>query len=195
MMQVNLRKANAIQSEIRKAINAVKTEVSVSVSEFTPDIEKAVTDAQTEFLNAVKRKEQLNAVLFEIRSAVGRANVQSGVSDLLAEVQNIDAKMAIFTTVSSATAAKTVDELKARVEKLKSTSSEQSARMAVYGERYNNVETSVVSQSVLDKFKAEVKTLKRAKQDLQDKLLNLNVATTIALSANSVSVLKEEGIL
>jgi hypothetical protein len=67
--------------------------------------------------------------------------------------------------------------------------------MAVYGERYNNVETSVVSQSVLDKFKAEVKTLKRAKQDLQDKLLNLNVATTIALSANSVSVLKEEGIL
>jgi hypothetical protein len=194
-MQVNLRKANAIQSEIRKAINAVKTEVSVSVSEFTPDIEKAVTDAQTEFLNAVKRKEQLNAVLFEIRSAVGRANVQSGVSDLLAEVQNIDAKMAIFTTVSSATAAKTVDELKARVEKLKSTSSEQSARMAVYGERYNNVETSVVSQSVLDKFKAEVKTLKRAKQDLQDKLLNLNVATTIALSANSVSVLKEEGIL
>ena len=194
-MQVNLRKANAIQSEIRKAINAVKTEVSVSVSEFTPDIEKAVTDAQTEFLNAVKRKEQLNAVLFEIRSAVGRANVQSGVSDLLAEVQNVDAKMAIFTTVSSATAAKTVDELKARVEKLKSTSSEQSARMAVYGERYNNVETSVVSQSVLDKFKAEVKTLKRAKQDLQDKLLNLNVATTIALSANSVSVLKEEGIL
>jgi hypothetical protein len=195
MMQVNLRKANAIQSEIRKAINAVKTEVSVSVSEFTPDIEKAVTDAQTEFLNAVKRKEQLNAVLFEIRSAVGRANVQSGVSDLLAEVQNVDAKMTIFTTVSSATAAKTVDELKARVEKLKSTSSEQSARMAVYGERYNNVETSVVSQSVLDKFKAEVKTLKRAKQDLQDKLLNLNVATTIALSANSVSVLKEEGIL
>ena len=194
-MQVNLRKANAIQSEIRKAINAVKTEVSVSVSEFTPDIEKAVTDAQTEFLNAVKRKEQLNAVLFEIRSAVGRANVQSGVSDLLAEVQNVDAKMTIFTTVSSATAAKTVDELKARVEKLKSTSSEQSARMAVYGERYNNVETSVVSQSVLDKFKAEVKTLKRAKQDLQDKLLNLNVATTIALSANSVSVLKEEGIL
>jgi hypothetical protein len=173
----------------------VKTEVSVSVSEFTPDIEKAVTDAQTEFLNAVKRKEQLNGVLFEIRSAVGRANVQSGVSDLLAEVQNVDAKMAIFTTVSSATAAKTVDELKARVEKLKSTSSEQSARMAVYGERYNNVETSVVSQSVLDKFKAEVKTLKRAKQDLQDKLLNLNVATTIALSANSVSVLKEEGIL
>jgi hypothetical protein len=194
-MQVNLRKANAIQAEIKKAISGVKTEVNVSVSEFTADISKAVADAATEFLNAVKRKEQLNTALFEIRAAVGRANAQAGVGDLLAEVERIDGKMNIIAAVANAQVAKSVDELKARVEKLKSNSTGENSRLALYGDRYSSVETSVVAQSVIDQFKAEVKTLKRAKQDLQDKLLNVNVGTTITLSADTVRVLKEEGIL
>lgn len=194
-MQVNLRKANAIQAEIRKAINSVKAEVNVSVSEFTADIAKAVADAQAEFLNAIKRKEQLNAALFEIRAAVGRANAQAGIGDLLAEVERIDGKLNIMAAVANAQAAKSVEELKARVEKLKAATADQSARSMLYGERYNNVETSVVVQSVIEDYKTEVKNLKRAKQDLQDKLLNVNVGTSITLSPDAVSVLKEEGIL
>jgi polyhydroxyalkanoate synthesis regulator phasin len=194
-MQVNLRKANAIQAEIKKAINGVKTEVNVSVSEFTADISKAVANAATEFLNAVKRKEQLNTALFEIRAAVGRANAQAGVGDLLAEVERIDGKMGIIAAVANAQVAKSVDELNARVEKLKSNSTGENSRLALYGDRYSTVETSVVTQSVIDQYKAEVKALKRAKQDLQDKLLNVNVGTTITLSADTVTVLKEEGIL
>lgn len=194
-MQINLRKANAIQSEIRKAITAVKAESNVSVSEFTTDIPKVVADSAAEFLNAIRRKEQLNTALFEIRAAVGRANAQAGVGDLLAEVERIDGKLSIISTVASAQVAKSIDELKARVEKVKAATADQNARMSLYGDRYNTVETSVVVQSVIDDFKAEVKNLKRAKQDLQDKLLNVNVSTNITLSADTVSVLKEEGIL
>lgn len=194
-MQINLRKANAIQSEIRKAITAVKAESNVSVSEFTTDIPKVVADSAAEFLNAIRRKEQLNAALFEIRAAVGRANAQAGVGDLLAEVERIDGKLSIISTVASAQVAKSIDELKARVEKVKAATADQNARMSLYGDRYNTVETSVVVQSAIDDFKAEVKNLKRAKQDLQDKLLNVNVSTNITLSADTVSVLKEEGIL
>ena len=194
-MQVNLRKANAIQAEVRKAISGVKTEVNVSVSEFTADIPTAVAQAQLDFLNAIKRKEQLNTALFEIRAAVGRANSQAGVGDLLAEVERIDGKLNIIAAVANAAVAKSTDELKARVEKAKAATADQSARMAIYGDRYNNVETSVVTQAVIDDYKAEVKSLKRAKQDLQDKLLNVNVGTSITLSADTVTVLKEEGIL
>ena len=194
-MQVNLRKANAIQAEVRKAISGVKTEVNVSVSEFTADIPTAVAQAQMDFLNAIKRKEQLNTALFEIRAAVGRANSQAGVGDLLAEVERIDGKLNIIAAVANAAVAKSTDELKARVEKAKAATADQSARMAIYGDRYNNVETSVVTQAVIDDYKAEVKSLKRAKQDLQDKLLNVNVGTSITLSADTVTVLKEEGIL
>lgn len=173
----------------------MKAESNVSVSEFTTDIPKVVADSAAEFLNAIRRKEQLNTALFEIRAAVGRANAQAGVGDLLAEVERIDGKLSIISTVASAQVAKSIDELKARVEKVKAATADQNARMSLYGDRYNTVETSVVVQSVIDDFKAEVKNLKRAKQDLQDKLLNVNVSTNITLSADTVSVLKEEGIL
>lgn len=194
-MQVNLRKANAIQSEVRKAISNVKTDVNTTVTEFTVSIVDAMEKAKSEFLAAVKRKEQLNAALFDIRAAVGRANAQAGVGDLLAEVERIDGKMAIINTVANATAAKTFDELLARVNKLKATSTAENSRLAIYGDRYSNVETTVVDQGTIDAAKAEVKALKRAKQDLQDKLLNVNVGTTITLSEDTVKVLKEEGIL
>ena len=194
-MQVNLRKANAIQAEIRKAISNVKTEVNTTVTEFTVSIVDAMDKAKAEFLAAVKRKEQLNAALFDIRAAVGRANAQAGVGDLLAEVERIDGKLNIIAVVANATVAKTFDELRARVEKLKANSTGENSRLALYGDRYSNVESSVVDQGTIDAAKAEVKALKRAKQDLQDKLLNVNVGTTVTLSADTVSVLKEEGIL
>ena len=194
-MQVNLRKANAIQAEIRKAISGVKTEVNASVSEFTVSIVDAMEKAKADFLGAVKRKEQLNTALFDIRAAVGRANAQAGVGDLLAEVERIDGKIGIVSAVANATAAKGFDELLARVNKLKATSTGENSRLALYGDRYSTVETSVVDQASIDAAKAEVKALKRAKQDLQDKLLNVNVGTSITLSADTVTVLKEEGIL
>ena len=103
--------------------------------------------------------------------------------------------MNVISVVANAQAAKSFDEVRARVEKLKTASTGENSRLALYGDRYSNVETSVVAQGVIDTFKAEVKNLKRAKQDLQDKLLNLNVGTTITLSEGTVKVLKEEGIL
>jgi hypothetical protein len=194
-MQVNLRKANAIQSEIRKAITGVKTDVNVSVTEYTVSIVDALQKAENDFLAAVKRKDELNTALFDIRAAVGRANAQAGIGDLLAEVERIDGKLSTVGVVANAQVAKSFDEILARVEKFKTANAGDNSRLALYGDRYNTVETSVVTQAVIDTFKAEVKTLKRAKQDLQDKLLNLNVGTTITLSADTVRVLKEEGIL
>jgi hypothetical protein len=57
------------------------------------------------------------------------------------------------------------------------------------------VETSVVEQSTIDAAKQKVKELKRQKQTLQDKLLTLNVNTTITISDVDTDVLKVEGII
>lgn len=194
-MQINLRKANAVQSEIRKAINSVKADVNVSVTEFTTSIVSALENASAQFLAGVKRKEQLNAALFDIRAAVGQANATVGIGNVLAEVECIDGKMAILGLIANATVAKSFDEIHSRVEKMKNAPSDQTARAMIYGDRYSTVETSVVSQANIDQAKDAIKQLKRQKQDLQDKLLNLNVGTTITLSTETVQLLKEEGIL
>ena len=192
-MQINLRKASAIQAEIRKAINGVKVEQNVSVSEFTTDVEAAIGKAELEFRQAIERKEALNKALFQIRAAVGRANVESGINDVLADIQLIDAQIALKSTVASAALRKDVTEINARIVKFKQAPSND--RLALYGDRYNNIESGVVSEAAQAAAKAELKILKRDRQGLNDKLLQLNVNTLIQLSDPTKLTLQEEGLV
>lgn len=191
-MQINLRKANAIQSEIRKAISGVKVENTVTVSEFTSDVEAAVSKAASEFTLALQRKEALNDALFQIRAAVGRANAEAGISDVLAQIENLDAKIGLQTVVATSTPRKDISEINARIVKAKSATGD---RVSLYGDRLSNVDSSVTSEESISTAKAVVKQLKREKQDLSDKLLALNVGTLIQLTDPTKVTLSSEGII
>ena len=192
METINLRKANALQSEIRKAISSSGVSDTVSITEYTTDIAGGVEKAMDDFAIDVTRKVALNTALFNIRKSVAQANANMGISDILADVELIDATMAVYSNIATKQVAKTLDEINARIEKMKTTPTNESR---IYGDRYNTVETSVVEQSTIDAAKAKVKELKREKQTLQDKLLTLNVNTVIDISDVDVMVLKTEGIL
>jgi hypothetical protein len=192
-MEITLRKANALQSEIRKAISSSGVSDTVVVNEYTSDIAGGIEKSKAEYAGDVTRKVALNVALFNIRKSVAQANATSGISDILADVQTIDAVMAVYSGVATKAVAKSVEEITARVEKLKTAPADSSSR--IYGDRYNTVETSVVDQSTIDTAKAKVKELKRQKQTLQDKLLTLNVNTSITISDVDTNVLKIEGII
>lgn len=192
METINLRKANAIQSEIRKAISGSASKDTLSVTEYTTSIVDALEKATEVFANDVTRKVALNTALFNIRKSVAQANANNGISDILADVELIDAKMAVYSNIATKEVAKSVTEIVARVEKMKTTPTNESR---IYGDRFNTVETSVVEQNTIDHAKQMVKQLKREKQTLQDKLLALNVNTVINISVADEMVLKVEGIL
>lgn len=194
-MQINLRKANAIQSEIRRAINETGNIPStVSVSEYTKDVSVDVQKATVEWQLALQRKVALTNALYAIRTAVAAANANHNVNDLLTEVARTEAVMAINSQVANMEVARSLDEIQGRIQKLKEAPVD-SPRAALYGERYNQVATSVVTEADVANAKEAVKILKRQRQDLQDKLLGLNVTTQINLSDETVAVLKGEGIL
>jgi hypothetical protein len=193
-MKVTLRKANAIQAEIRKAIASKTVSDTVSVNEYTADIAGVLEKAKVDFATDVTRKIALNTALFNIRKSVAQVNASAGVSDMLADIELIDATMAVYSIVSAKEVAKPVSEITARIEKMKATPAE-STRSAIYGDRYNTVETSVVEQRTIDTAKNMVKSLKREKQTLQDKLLTQNVNCTIEISEVDEMVLKVEGII
>ena len=193
MQTINLRKANAVQSEIRKAISSSGVSDTASITEYTKDVAGGLEKAMADYATDVMRKLALNTALFNIRKSVAQANASNGISDILTDVELIDAKMAVYSAVATKPVAKTLDEINARVEKLKVTTQDASARM--YGDRFTSVETSVVEQSTIDGAKLNVKQLKREKQTLQDKLLTLNVNTVINIDTVDEMVLKVEGIL
>ena len=192
METINLRKANALQSEIRKAISSSGVKDTVSVTEYTTSIVDALEKAKEVFATDATRKVALNTALFNIRKSVAQANANNGISDILADVELIDAKMAVYSNIATKEVAKSVSEIVARVEKMKTTQTNESR---IYGDRYNTVETSVIDQNSIDHAKQMVKQLKREKQTLQDKLLALNVNTVINIDTTDEMVLKLEGIL
>jgi hypothetical protein len=195
MQTINLRKANALQSEIRKAISSSGVSDTATITEYTKDIAGGLEKAMADYATDVMRKLALNTALFNIRKSVAQANASNGISDILADVELIDAKITVYSAVATKTVAKTLDEINARVEKLKATPTDASRASAIYGDRYSTVETSVVEQSTIDGAKLNVKQLKREKQTLQDKLLALNVNTIINIDTVDEMVLKVEGIL
>jgi hypothetical protein len=131
--------------------------------------------------------------LFNIRKSVSRANASACISDILADVELIDAKMAVYNAVATKSVATSLNEINARIRKLTVVPQDASAR--IYGDRFSSVVTSVVEQSTIDGAKLNVKQLKREKQTLQDKLLTLNVNTTIDIDTVDEMVLKVEGIM
>lgn len=192
-MEITLRKANALQSEIRKAISSSGVSDTVSVTEFTTDLAGGLQNAKDAFLGDLTRKVALNVALFNIRKSVAQANATSGISDILADVQTVEAVMAVYSGVTTKSVAKTLDEINARLERIKAAPAD--ARASLYGDRFNTVETSAVEQVTIDFAKQKVKELKRQKQTLQDKLLTLNVNTSITISDADVNTLKVEGII
>jgi len=193
MEKITLRKANAVQAEIRKAISASNVSDTVNITEYTSDVANALEKAMADYATDVTRKVALNTALFNIRKSVSQANATAGISDILADVELIDAKMTVYSNVATKSVAKSLNEINSRIEKMKTTVVDASTRM--YGDRFNTVDTSVVEQSTIDGAKQIVKQLKREKQTLQDKLLTLNVNTTIDISLEDEMVLKVEGIL
>ena len=191
-MEINLRKANAIQAEIRKAINAVKLEANVAVTEFTQNIAEALVTAHVEYQRGVDRKVALTTALFNIRKSVSQANATAGINTMLGDIEAIDQVMAVYSQVTTQVVAKPLAEVTARIEKLKTTPTENSR---LYGDRFNSVETSVVNTDAIEVAKLKVKDLKRQKQALQDKLLSSNVNTLITITGADEALLKEEGIL
>jgi uncharacterized protein YdcH (DUF465 family) len=193
-MQINLRKANALQSEIRKAISSSGVSDTITVNEYTKDVVGGLEKATADFAADVTRKVALNAALFNIRKSVAQANASNGISNILADVELIDATMAVYSKVATKEVAKTIDEITSRIEKMKVVPVD-SVRHSLYADMHNKVDTSVVEQSSIDGAKHMVKQLKREKQTLQDKLLTLNVNTVIEINAIDEQVLKTEGIL
>lgn len=191
-MQINLRKANAVQAEIRRSINDINPKADLTISEYTRDVLADITTAHAKFHDEVARKMELTNALYKIRDLVSAANAEAGINRLLTEVERVDALLQIQTAISKNRVSRSVEEINARLDKIRNVSGEKAT---LYGDRFNIVETTVLSDYDINASTAMVKEFKRMKQNLQDSLLSVNVTTTITLDEQMVSVLREEGIL
>lgn len=188
-MKITLRKANALQNTIQDHIKTLEIKTSISLNEFQ-NIEGELSVARGAVITNDVTRARLTKALYGIRAKVGRANVESGVSDLLAEAAYVDKRLGHLKGLTESKAAESAIVLSGKVEKLRNTESKN--RIYGYGD---TVDTGVLSLDQIEGYKADMRSLKKEKQSINDKVLELNVRTEIELDADTVALLKAEQLV
>lgn len=190
-MNITLRKANTIQNNIQEMIRGIKIETTVELNEFqSPDEE--LKKANNALFKADVRRQKLLLSLYNIRGLVGTANVNSGIDLALAKAAFIDKRIGQLEELAALKPFTDLEILKGKLEKIKNLKDEARSRIYGYGD---TVSTTVISQDQIDQAKAEILSLKKQKQKLNDEILELNIKTEIPLSEEVVATLQTEGLI
>lgn len=189
-MKITLRKANAIQNSINEVIRGITIDPTIRVNEFQePEVEIGKTAAKVK--TDVTRRVALNNALYEIRKAVGVVNAQN-VSERLAEVARIEKEIQFYTGLTAHQSRESAEVIRGKLDKIRNRK-DDSVR-SIYG-RDEDVATSVFTEDDIKGFKSVVAENKKAKQKIQDEILELNVKSEITLSETTVQTLKGENLI
>ena len=190
-MKINLRKANALQLAIQDAIKGIKFDTEVKVNEFQ-NAEDEITRARADFASKQDRHRNLLNSMYDIRKAVSQANSAQGVDIKLADVALMDKKIQYLAELAGKSVRDSAEVVAGKMEKLRNRKDD--TRSLYYGHDAT-VDTSIFTAEDIAGFRTAVSLGKKAKQKLQDELLEINVRTEIDLSDDAVTVLTAEGLL
>jgi hypothetical protein len=186
-MQVSLRKANALQVAINEALKGLEFKAEIAINEFQKP-EATIEAASKTFFTNVDRRGALLRALYEIRKAVSAANAANDIDNRLADLALLEKDFAFFSAQ-----AKVKERLDAEVIHGKIVKIANRTEDSYYAKA--EVETSVFTKEDIKTLNGLAVAAKKAKQKLQDELLELNVRTTVNLSDEAVATLTAEDIL
>ena len=191
-MNITLRKANAVQHSITEAIKNIKIDLTVEINEFQ-SVEDVITKANSTLVENDGRRQKLTMALYNIRALVGTANTASGIDTALAKAAFIDKRIGQLEELAKATEITALDVIKGKLDKIRNDKSE-STRSRIYGYS-DTVTTGVLGLEQIAQAKAEVLSLKKQKQKINDEVIELNIKTEIPLTEDVVAVLQAEALI
>jgi len=194
-MQINLRKASALQSDIQSLIRSIRVETRASFEE-RDAVAEEMTEAISEWRTNLERKTDLINVLFGIREKVGVANAECGLNTKLTEHRRISEQRELLEDIVDGRRGRmlTIEQV---VEKLtKMEERVENAKEALFGRsRDIEVHTELLDKEDLDSYRAQIRSLKKLQRSVNEEVLELNIRTHIVLSEAEVNVLRNEDLI
>ena len=189
-MKLTLRKANALQLLINEQIASTSIQTQVSVGKYDNPT-AAVIHAGEIFLLTLEKTRSLLAVLYSIREKVAKSSHSAGVSAILSEVAHIDKLSAVLKPLANLSSfAPTEEVLLAAHADLK-----KDVPQTSYSQPKNSFTTGAIPPNWLPGYVKEVSDLRKRKQSLSDKLLELNITHEIELSSAEEETLKKYDLI
>lgn len=185
-MNINLRKANALQLAIKQAIKETEVKTTVTISRFDNPLTKH-SEARAEHEIAVKKKDVLVDALYAIRKLTAQAGTVAGVSDVLADIAEVDEQIGVVKPLADIKefAPKNDEVLQAQFDDMKNEQQGQN----VYHRRRDSIDVCLIHEA--DNLVKVLADLRLKKQKLSDDLLERNVKTEITLTSEIVITLKK----
>ena len=194
-MQINLRKASALQSDIQSLIRSIRVETRASFED-RDAVAEEMTEAISEWRTNLERKTDLINVLFGIREKVGVANAECGLNTKLTEHRRISEQRELLEDTVDGRRGRmlTIEQV---VEKLtKMEERVENAKEALFGRsRDIEVHTELLGKEDLDNYRKEIRSLKKLQRTVNEEVLELNIRTHIVLSEAEVNVLRNEDLI
>jgi hypothetical protein len=190
-MKITLRKANALQLAIGEAVKNINVETDVKINEFQHG-ESEIARVAAEFQTNVARRAELIYAMYDIRKAVSTANAGVGVDAKLADVALLEKQVQFYNMLAGKKVREDAVVVAGQLNKLRE--SKDDSRRSIYGYA-TTVDTSVLTAEDIRSFRTAAATAKKAKQKLQDELLEINVRTEIEIAQDTVQFLTAEGLI
>lgn len=191
-MKINLRKASALINEIRSAAKDIDVAVAHAVNIYDDGYARVLSEARARAVNDFNRRTRLEQAVAELRAAVGRANAQSGISDMLADdayLESLEGRLKVMAAAEAREDSGTVD----RVVQAKRVSAEKSER-SLYGFE-GATKFNIMDAADITEFQNKLKAVRKERRELKDRTVELNVRTEIEVPLETETVLREEGLI
>jgi hypothetical protein len=188
-MKITLRKANALQLAIGEAVKNIGVETDAKINEFQNG-EAEIARIAAEFHTNLARRTKLIDAMYAIRKAVSTANASAGVDVKLADVAMLEKQVQFYNGLAGKKVREDAVVVEGQLNKLRE--SKDDSRRSIYGYA-STVDTSVLTAEDIKSFRTAAANAKKAKQKLQDELLEINVRTEIEVA--HVDFLTAEGLL
>lgn len=182
-MYINLRKANALQEAIQQAMPTIATSVDLSIYE--ANLSEVLESERATLLEMLEVRFDLLDALYTIRSLVARANHESGINELVNGRAKIEKGLAVYAALTGGWQ-ESLSVIQGKAERLLNSTSE-------YASQHVNV--NLLTESDVVSMAEAVAALKRSKVEIQDALLEKNIATQIVLPENVVAILRRSKII
>ena len=192
-MKITLRKASALQAAVSNLIGETYARPVISVDDESL-LAEDVAQAKEDYRTNLRRLRSLIEVKYSLRKAIGDLNLSSGVTSLLTQEREIAELMGELDNIVERTNGRcfTVEQMQAKFDK-------HNQRVALSGSSYMGrsitVETDLISKEEVAELRKEILSLKRQRQTVNDRVLEINVSTYVTLTDAEEKILMDEGLI
>ena len=193
-MKISLRKAHALQQEIRRVMGEVFPSITVKLDESIQNdhVYDQLEMHRFDYISRMDRYVRLSETLASVRSRVAAANEAAGVNELLSQLAHLDRMVRVYTEsapkLDDAVSCGDVETIQYKLDAIRNP---ENRKAAMY--RFeSDVTVALNTREGLNQLASKYR---RQRVAVNDQLLEANVGRKIELADSEVELLREVGLI